>query len=195
VIDLKPRISIVVGHDIKEQGATIVQTDRTKAFPHKTEYFYNVELSYYIVEALKDHFAVRVIFRDKLGITKTYDELELWDPKVSVELHFNSHENSKFRGTEVLVEKKWHRFGILMQGELVKALNRNHIGDRGVKIIGEGDRGHHSLKRLNCPDCIIEPFFGSNEEDALLGLKSMPEIGRAVAMAIAKWFARGEVSA
>lgn len=190
----KPKISLVVGHSYNDQGAILVQTEKTKRFEPKTEYQYNIELSHHIVDVLSPNFSVFVVFRDGLGIEKTYDELEKWNPSINIELHFNGSSQTKAFGTEVLVEPKWAEFGILMQSELCRALGRDHNGDRGIKRISNNtERGYQSLRRLKCPDVIIEPFFGSNESDALLGLNSMPEIARAISMGISKWFARGEI--
>lgn len=188
----KRLIAVVIGHTEKEPGAAFI-LDRRKypQCPIRNEYEYNVALSYHIADALLGYYDVNIVFRDGLGLEKTYAELARNSLIAAcIELHFNSHELSAIRGTEVLVSKENGLFGIIFQGELCSALNRDHNQDRGIKTLTDPtDRGYLSVNSLKVPSVLIEPFFGSNLNDSELGLNRMLEIAHAIKIALDKWFA------
>lgn len=178
----KPLITIVVGHTEKAKGALAV--DPLKMY----EYDYNAEISKTLAEVLEKDFSVFVAFRDNMGIDKTYQEIEKLSPALNIELHFNSATDKKAFGTETLCSYNSRDFADIIQLCLCIKLNRDTRGNRGVKILGKTDRGYLSISKLKCPNVLIEPFFGSNVEDAKLGLTSKGKIVEAIYEAITIWF-------
>lgn len=160
------RVAVVVGHDSKSPGAMALMPIGCN------EYMFNVMLSRSITDwfdRLVDHnLSAHVFFRDKLGLEKTYEELKLWNPDYCIELHFNSHSDKSIRGTETLCVEHNRDFAEAIQSAMCKALGRSTKTNRGVKIVSHGDRGHVSVSSLECPSALIEPFFGSNQEDCNL---------------------------
>lgn len=185
-LDYKPKksISIVVGHTQASPGAMAV----SPLSMH--EYDYNRGLAIMISDVLaKDNF-IFVAFRDGLGLPKTYDELEGLGLDLNIELHFNAEITGKVRGTETLCSKNGIEFAKIVQSNLCIALKRDGIRNRGVKILGPQDRGWHSVSRLKCPNILVEPFFGSNEEDARMGLESKSDIAKSIIFSVNQWFDR-----
>lgn len=160
------KVAIVVGHDSKEPGAKALLPIGMN------EYMFNVGLSRSITDwfdrLVDQGLSAHVFFRDKLGIEKTYEELKLWGPDYCIELHFNSHSDKSIRGTETLCVEHNKDFAQAIQAAICKAFGRSPKTDRGIKVLKEGDRGYHSVSALKCPSCLIEPFFGSNQEDCTL---------------------------
>jgi N-acetylmuramoyl-L-alanine amidase len=58
------------------------------------------------------------------------------------------------------------------------------LRSRGIKEKGKGSRGAGFLRLTHCPAVIAEPFFGSNEEDFDLALKSMEGMATSIASGI-----------
>lgn len=177
-------ITIVVGHTEKAQGAQAIAPLK------KTEYAYNSELSMMLADDLSLMFNVYVAFRDGLGIAGTYGELEKMNPDANIELHFNSSADPKAKGTEVLCSYNSKEFAHAIQNKLCDKLKRAGPTNRGVKVIEPTDRGYASISKLKCPNVLIEPFFGSNKEDAELGLNSQHLISEALYEALINWFYR-----
>ena len=84
---------------------------------------------------------------------------------LAIELHFNSASPSA-TGHEWL---HWH--SSLNGASIAKRFESEFkrvfpsIRSRGIKPIRKTDRGGKFLELTHCPAIIVEPFFGSNEED------------------------------
>lgn len=87
---------------------------------------------------------------------------------IAVELHFNSASPSA-NGHEWLY---WH--SSVTGKKLAQAFSDTFSDDfpgiksRGLKALAPGDRGAEFVKLTHCPAILVEPFFGSNENDCAL---------------------------
>jgi N-acetylmuramoyl-L-alanine amidase len=153
-----------------------------------SEYEYNTELATFIADRMNKDFDVYVAFRDKMGIDRVYTELEKMKPDANIELHFNSSEDPKAFGTEVLCSYTSRFFADIVQRNLCSRLGRDDRGNRGVKVLQKGDRGYLSVSRLECQNVLIEPFFGSSPVDAKIGLTLKLEIVEAIYESLTAWF-------
>lgn len=182
-MDKRPLITICVGHSRSKPGA--------KAVPPLSvhEYEYNCTLAIEIELILAPKFRVYVAFRDGLSITQTYNEIEKLKPDANIELHFNSAADPKAKGTETLCNENSVAFAKMIQAAICAQLGRPKELDRGVKVLRSSqDRGYSSVSRLNVPNVLIEPFFGSNKDDAELGLNKVQNIAEGVYKALDTWF-------
>lgn len=157
--------------------------------PFMTEYEYNTELSYLIVQRIEPRFSCFVSFRDGFTIDQVYNEIAKMNPSANIELHFNSANNPMAYGTETLCDERSVAFAQMIQEAMCQNLGRDIKGNRGVKVLRSGDdRGWLQVSKLNVPSVILEPFFGSNPDDCDLGLRSMEKIADAVSRALDVWF-------
>jgi N-acetylmuramoyl-L-alanine amidase len=175
-------ITLVVGHTSNASGAQAI------APLSMSEHEYNTDLATLIADKIAKDFNVYVAFRDKMGIDRVYAELEKMNPDANIELHFNSSQDPKAFGTEVLCSYNSKGLAHVVQTKLCEHLSRDDRGNRGVKILQSGERGYASVSRLQCPNVLIEPFFGSNRQDAELGLNKKFKIVDAIHEALLTWF-------
>jgi N-acetylmuramoyl-L-alanine amidase len=179
------KLGVVVGHNIKSQGAVRRDTG-------ETEFSYNSRLAEMIVSMGKDtNIDVKVFIRTAgLGYTreirKVYKEVDAWGADLSMELHFNSAAATSAGGTETLSSgsKNSLIFAEEIQEQLLLTMGSRN---RGVKVRNSRTkgRGYMSLISGRAPAVIIEPFFGSNPADlkATDQESEMEEIARALVYA------------
>ena len=186
------RLAIICGHEQSAQGASA-------GVPLLcTEYEYNSDLAKTIKGmAEQDGIEARIFFRDNIGITACYRNVEAWDPVATVELHFNSFSDPKARGTETLCgdNQLSFRFASYIQAQVCMALGRNDDDDRGVKRLAKtpGERGWYNVNSIDgTPQCLIEPFFGSCPGDCQLGKDKKTDIAQAVVDGFLHWFHGGK---
>lgn len=109
---------------------------------------------------------------------------------LAVELHFNSAESPKANGSEFLY---WHtstaskRAATNFDAQFAAAFP--NITRRGLLPRGPADNGAAFLRGTHCPAVILEPFFGSNKEEALFFRAKQPELGLTYANAVEHYFA------
>lgn len=163
------KLALIVGHTKRAPGAKAVEPISTY------EYFFNGGVA---VEACKraeaQKMSCRIFFKDGLTDEQVAAAVHRWtsDEKrsVCIELHFNAA-NGKARGTETLYDADpttSKTFAEVVQKHVTKALSRTGSGDRGLKLIGPGDRGHRNLRTVKIASCLIEPAFGDTPLDAKL---------------------------
>jgi hypothetical protein len=72
--------------------------------------------------------------------------------------------------------------------KLCEALQRDKKGNRGVKILKTPDQnGYQSVSKLQCPNVLIEPFFGSNANDCELAILRKEPMVKAIREALDIW--------
>lgn len=153
------KLSILVGHNADAQGARRRDTG-------ESEYVWNGRLAAMMQDLAPEFGLIARVFRRTKGgtysdeIRRVYNESDAWGAEGSVELHFNSHENSGATGTETLTSgtPASMRLAQDVQNEVMAALS---LADRGIKTRREG-RGSASLLFGKAPAIIVEPFFGSS---------------------------------
>lgn len=177
------KISILVGHSRKSPGAV------SCAPFYLSEYEYNMGFAQYLSAKLSERFEVVIFFRDNQKLSEAYEEVRKFNPDLNIELHFNSTENQMARGTEVLYSKPGAGYAAeTLQDALCKALNRMGSENRGVKFLKPGDRGYSNTQYLDCPNVLIEPFFGSNAQDFALGQKLQSLMAHEISDGLALYF-------
>jgi len=156
-------LAIVVGHNSEQQGAVRGDTG-------ETEFVWNSALARMIEDAAADYdIKVKTFFRTpglgyKREIERVYDQVDLWNPWASIELHFNSFAKESARGAEVLSSgtSLSLRLAESVQRETVAALG---VRDRGIKTRASDERGGRSLFAGKSPAILVEPFFASSPMD------------------------------
>ncbi|MEM9399979.1 MAG: N-acetylmuramoyl-L-alanine amidase [Verrucomicrobiota bacterium] len=173
------KLAVIIGHNAQQPGATAV------APVSESEYPFNVKIADLMVR-LAEAFGIEIkkIERPYLGpyrrfgvatgnytkeVKTAYQECDAWGADISTELHFNAA-GPTARGSEVLASGSTNsmEFARLTQKGLVKAYNRQGRHDRGVKPRSPKERGGISLHSGKAPAILVEPFFGSNDEDCAL---------------------------
>lgn len=160
------KLAIVVGHNIRQPGA--VRRDTGEA-----EYHWNNRIAMMIEDVVGDGdfpgIQAKTFYRRYMGsysreIRAVYAEVDDWGADMSLELHFNSVENPRANGCEMLSS------GSKRSLELAGALQETiaalfGVGDRGVRVLRPNDNGYGALHAGKAPAVILEPFFGSNATD------------------------------
>lgn len=179
---ISKKMAIVVGHTNKRPGAIAV------APISEHEYSWNKDLA----KQIKDHsdsigVPLKIFFRDNVGISGAYRQAENYGASAVMELHFNSFNSPSATGTETLWSTSLSKsFAENVQQAMVGVLG---LRDRKIKHITSG-RGHNSLTQLSeTPSILIEPFFGSNPNDAATAHECKNKLARALVEATKKFFA------
>ena len=186
------KIALIVGHSADSPGAQGVPPIG------KHEYYFNKDFAQALSTKLMEAFEVVIFLRDGKTIATTYQGVAKWAPAASLELHFNASENPIPRGTSTLCSVPNKDFAIAIQNAMLKALMRVGREDRGIEVIHHGDtetRGWENVQILDpemIPNCLIEPFFGSNVEDCRLILDRMELLCEALLDALLEFFGQGE---
>ena len=169
----KQRIALVPGHTMESPGAMGVQPIG------KHERYWAADFAQALTTILQPQFEVTIFFRDGKTIEETYEIVSKWAPDASIEAHFNAEPSGFARGSQTIVNPKWEAFGIEIQKAMVSSLVRVGQEDRGVEVILPGDtdtRGWCSVKGLDYPCALIEPFFGSNPGECRLFFDRQQEL-------------------
>ncbi len=180
-------IAVVVGHEADAAGATAL----APPFPEEpeeiaSEYYWNKELAEMMVaEARKRGIRIGVFYRDDVGVSGAYRKVRAFRPRATVELHFNAA-GSSARGTETIygadASLEWAG---LLQEEMCRVYERSGNHDRKVKHYSVNGRGKASVTQLH-PSALIEPFFGSNVEDARLAAERKAALATCMLRAYAR---------
>lgn len=160
---MNKKLAIVVGHNVKSQGAR--RTDNGV-----TEFVYNSELAAKIEKLAQAETGidVKVFFRVAVGgytaeISRVYGEVDAWGADASIELHFNASGDPKASGTETITSGS--KLSTILASEVqMSMVEELGLRDRGI-LIRNGrtkGRGYQSLVSGKCPAVLIEPFFGSS---------------------------------
>lgn len=167
------RLAVIVGHEQSNQGAKLeVNGD--------SEYTYNSRIAKLMQKIAKERYPqieVDVVFRDGVGVAGAY---QIADEKLHadlvLELHFNAA-NGRARGSETLCSSAPNdiEFAHIIHRQVARIFGR--IGtthDRGVKVLSRTSRGGQNVHSFpGGANCLVEPFFGDNRDDGLLGIAKM----------------------
>lgn len=156
------KAAIVVGHNSEAKGA------RGKSPIGEHEFTYNDRIADQMVRLARGPLTAKKFHRQKSSsysreIDAVYAEVDEYGADVSVELHFNAA-SATATGTETLSSGSSGSLALAksVQDSMLATLG---LRDRGVKILGKGDRGGRSLHAGRPPAILVEPFFGSNSGD------------------------------
>ena len=170
-------IALCVGHSRpNDSGATSVTG--------VTEWDYNSELAEMIGSKLRQPYKIYSTYQGNSYVSAMrWLAKKLHDDRVdvAVELHFNS-------ATPKATGHEWLYWNTSEKGRLLARSLRDSFEDsfpsltsRGIKARQKGSRGAMFLRATCMPACIVEPFFGSNEEDWELALKHKEGIAASIA--------------
>lgn len=165
-------LALIVGHDAKDQGAIMHES-------RESEYQYNSKLAEMVKELAQKHWpliSVGVVYRDKVGLTGAYKLAnEKFQADLAIELHFNAADG-KAKGTTTLCTPDLNdvEFAHCVQKEMARVFMRKQNEDRGVRTISRTARGGENVHSFpGGSNCLVEPFFGDNPEDAAAGRSLM----------------------
>lgn len=183
------KLGLIVGHEKKAQGAVM-------APPHSiTEYAYNRDIAllakqFSLIEKFR-HIEVEIFYRDGIGIFGAFKKVKAANCDCVIELHFNAA-NKKAIGTETLCsnEATDKQFAYIVQQRVEKVFDRidGGAGDRGVKVLSNGDRGSGSV--VSYPgkaNCLVEPFFGDTPSEANMAVNRKTQYAKALLEAANEW--------
>ena len=143
-----------------------------------SEYQYNSDIADKMLKLIKESYpqldAVKVL-RDGHPVQDAYAACSRLGCDAVIELHFNAFDG-KASGTETLCTGSVNdiEFAHIIQDQMCKAFNRQG-SSRGVKVISRAARGGVNVHSFPLGvNCLVEPFFGDNVEEANLAL-AMPE--------------------
>lgn len=156
------KVALLIGHNSHARGA---HSDHLAV----SEWVYNQRVANKMVErAAEFGLVLQIFFRQRnpdgygAEIAEAYANIDAWDPKAILELHFNAGGG---RGTEMLY---WHtsdRGKILADSVRRAVVSELGLNDRGSKGRRDGERGSTSLKASAIPTILTEPFFGDSHSD------------------------------
>lgn len=162
------RLGIVVGHELNRPGAWSEELQLH-------EYDYNRSIADLVEDLSRPSEIEAKTFLRNPDLYNCYAKVNEWcreaDSFCAIELHFNASVDTA-RGTETLYDEypvESERLASLIQGLVCITFNRVGKYNRGSRLLHEGDRGHYNMALAKVPSCIVEPFFGTNSEDATLG--------------------------
>jgi N-acetylmuramoyl-L-alanine amidase len=153
----KKKIAIIVGHGNGDGGAD--------TWNGSNEFEYNSLVAEYVKNESSQ--LIETFYRTSSGIVGVAAEAVAWKPDICIELHLNSY-NGLAKGCEVLVlegDKESERLARNFAVSFALKFQRVVRGDKGVKWIGNRDRGAASLRALSPikQSILIEPMFCDNK--------------------------------
>jgi N-acetylmuramoyl-L-alanine amidase len=182
------KLAIIVGHTKISQGAF------SKTL-NSAEYSWNTDLANSIVSANSPTIEKKIFFRDVAGIAGAYAAGDAWGADAFIELHFNASHNETSTGTGVLYQTpKSKLLALALYKELSQALALPPWpkSTAGVctpfQASGAQERGKQSLTASKKPSVLIEPFFGSNSNDAAMAQKNKKRMAEAMIKAAITFF-------
>lgn len=143
-----------------------------KTYDGESEYdFYKKR----VAPQLESISGVEVIYRDYVGLKGAYKKARDLDCVAVIELHFNFVSNTAVSGFETLssARPEDEEIADFVLKEIEKYTSTRN---RGNKIKKKGQRGALSTEGFDGPNCLLEPFFGSNEKDVLEARKWVPSM-------------------
>lgn len=183
------KLAIVVGHTKAEPGASLAAFPSPNPLP-KHEYSFNSEIARLIkqeAEKIKS-VDVEVFFRDGVGIQGAYKKAIAWGADACIELHFNAF-NGHTKGSEVLATSDLMdvEFAHLVLGHICRVFGRDGTS-RGVKCIARTGRGGQNVHSFPAGvNCLVEPFFGDNVEEARMAWEKRFDYAKCLVEAVNLW--------
>lgn len=161
-------------------------------FQSSTAFQYCAELGEMIRDAVKKStqtIAIHIVFKEMLGVEKAYRTLEEANCDVVIELQLNAF-NGSVKGTETLCsfeDRDLFLAGLLHRG-ICNLLGRTGKFDRGVKALSRADRGGASAHAFPLgANCIIEPLFCDNTEEAKMAIEKKSELAKCIVDGVILW--------
>lgn len=160
--DVKAILGIVVGHERKAPGADFKLGG--------SEYDFNSDIAARVKEYAGRKYPnikVEIIYRDGVGISGAYRKAKALKVDACIELHFNAY-NGQAQGTETLCTSDYEdrKFAGFIHSKICAVFQRAGQS-RGVKALPRSARGGQSLYAMTgVPNCLVEPFFGDNINEA-----------------------------
>lgn len=180
---LKSMLVLIVGHERKAPGAAFALGGY--------EYHYNLK----VAEIAKVYagvnypgIRVEVVLRDGIGISGAYKKANALRPDACIELHFNAFNKRAF-GTETLctVDYKDRGFAHMVHRAMCSIFEREGLS-RGVKVLPRSARGGGNIYSMPAyANCLVEPFFGDNPDEARLAQNKQTEYAHCLVDAFAAW--------
>lgn len=177
------KLGLIVGHMASAKGAIM--------YNGMTEYEFNTEVAKKCAAyAAKNYpnMVVSIIYRDGIGINGAYLEARKQLCDAVIELHFNAFDGQT-TGTETLctADVSDVAFAHTIHKKVCGALGRK-TDSRGVKCISKSVQGGGNVHAFpGGVNCLVEPFFGDNLEDAKLGLRSQDVYVECLIDGVALW--------
>lgn len=183
ISDDAKRLAIIVGHTERRPGARALPPIDQHEYPFNKEVARRMQ-----AVAANRGIAARTFFRDDVGIRGAYQTAVGFEPDAIVELHFNAATPAA-RGTETLCSELnpgSRRLADLVQDSMVRVFARGGSTNRGVKVRREGERGFVNVSAApSVPSILVEPFFGSNEDECRLAAEKTREYAEGLVEAFA----------
>lgn len=197
----KANIALIVGHEEHKPGAYAKQPISD------FEYFYNCGIAHLVKNITEERgHNCRIFYRDEIGTIKAYQDVNTFfalanfNNCLAIELHFNSFEDATANGSEVLMADSVdvpniheREFAQIMLDNIVNALGTRK---RGIKTLtgGAGERGWQNVSQVTkAPSVLIEPFFGSNEQDCQKAYDRRNELCKGIVIACEEFIAKYKV--
>jgi N-acetylmuramoyl-L-alanine amidase len=152
------KCALIVGHDIREQGAVSCSGE--------TEFVFNSRLAGRIEEMCVAAGGVELVrvWRAPRGYARLPGAINATGADLAVELHFNAA-TGLATGTETLClagSQLGTEYAKIFQSNMVSAMG---LISRGVKPTLASGRGGLFLSKTAMPAVLLEPFFGDNPAD------------------------------
>lgn len=178
------RLGLIVGHERKSSGAELHKSQGSMS-----EYDYNSDLAKRIEKlADKKIVQVEIIHRDGIGILGACKKAKDLKCDVVIELHFNGF-NGVVTGTSTLCsqEPRDRDLAQIVQKIMCQVFERKG-NSRGVKVLSRGDRGALNVMSIEgIANCLVEPFFGDVESEALMAVQKKDEYALSLLAAVLLW--------
>lgn len=160
------RCALVVGHKPASPGAAHEDG-------HPTEYEFNDDLAWRIVEAVSQAnsgLEVVIVHRQPGLYRQLPDKINVNEPDFIISLHCNAFRHPakpeyRASGSEVLHYHTSATGKKMADRLLVKLVDALELPNRGAKPRDVEQRGGYLLRYTRAPAVIAEPFFIDNEQD------------------------------
>lgn len=184
------KIAIVIGHTANSKGAVSPYL--------KPEFDFNKEVAIKLKEYspnVYDIFEHRTYANGyKSMIQETANKINSRDYDLVIELHYNAASPSA-HGTETcyyFASKKGKKFAETFSKIISENHNTKLRGANGAKpLVNKEDRGFYAVYLPKPPALIVEPFFGSNEDDSNK-FKDVDKYAATLNEAVIKCFVRND---
>jgi len=153
------KVAIVVGHTKLRPGA--------KGIDIPSEYVYNSKVAEYLSDVCDIYHYGSYNLGYKAMVKANAEKMNTKNYDLVIELHYNSFSKESANGCEVLYYYKNVK-GKNLAAKLSSAISKGFCSkNRGAKSLSSGkERGYWALYYPEATALLIEPFFGSNTEDA-----------------------------
>lgn len=156
------KTAIVIGHRSKSQGAYSPALGMT-------EYQFNKVVAECLLDVADVYERPNIPFASEaFMINQLVKEINKQDYDLVISLHFNSFHNEQAHGVTAL-HYITNNFGKIIANEFVKMVSDDfQIKKRDlIPVTSKQDRGGTLICGLNATCVLVEPFFGSNDYDAM----------------------------